>query len=204
MLPGPPGRVLDVGCGAGDNAALLAGLGWRVTGLTIDPLEREAALPYCDEIYICDLEDGFPESLEGAFDVILMSHVLEHIAKPDKLLADVRDRLSSNGVVAVALPNALHYSQRLRFLFGDFEYSDTGILDRTHVRFYTYVTGRGLLADNGFDIVRDMPDGWLPLWKLGSLVSESRRRKINRWACRRMPNLLAYQSLFIARVSKRV
>jgi SAM-dependent methyltransferase len=128
-----------------DNAALLVDRGWRVTGVTIDPREREAALPFCDDIHLGNLEEGLPNSVTGTFDVVLMSHVLEHLAQPAQLLADVRRRLAVNGVIAVALPNVLHFKQRFRFLQGDFTYTDTGILDRTHLRFYTYTTGRALL-----------------------------------------------------------
>jgi len=201
MLQASPGRILDVGCGAGDNAALLVDRGWRVTGVTIDPREREAALPFCDDIHLGNLEDGLPNSVTGTFDVVLMSHVLEHLAQPAQLLADVRRRLAVNGVIAVALPNVLHFKQRFRFMQGDFTYSDTGILDRTHLRFYTYTTGRALLEDHGFDVFDAVPDGSIPLWRLRTLIPAGKLERINRWACRRRPDLFAYQSLFLARVA---
>ena len=201
MLPPSPGRILDVGCGAGDNAALLAGRGWQVTGVTIDPREREVALPFCEDIHLGNLEEGLPDAVTGTFDVVLMSHVLEHLAQPSHLLADIRERLAANGVIAVALPNVLHYSQRFRFLLGDFVYSDTGILDRTHLRFFTYSTGRNLLEEHGFRVVDSVPDGSLPLWRLRPLIPADKLERINRWACERKPDLLAYQSLFLARVA---
>ena len=204
MLPSSPGRILDLGCGAGDNAAWLAGRGWRVTAVTIDPREREVALPFCDEIHLGNLEEGLPAAVTGTFDVVLMSHVLEHLARPTQLLADVRERLAVDGAIAVALPNVLHYSQRFRFLLGDFAYSDTGILDRTHLRFYTYSTGRILLEENGFQVVEAVPDGSLPLWRLRPLIPAGKLERANRWACLRRPDLLAYQSLFLARVADSV
>lgn len=201
MLPSSPGRILDVGCGAGDNAALLADRGWRVTGVTIDPREREAALHLCDDIHLGNLEDGLPDAVTGTFDAVLMSHVLEHLAQPTRLLENVRERLTVNGVIAVALPNVLNYKQRFRFMMGDFTYSDIGILDRTHLRFYTYTTGRILLEEHGFEVVEAEPDGSLPLWRLRPFVPAGKLQKINRWACQRRPDLLAYQSLFLARVA---
>lgn len=199
MLKSTPGRILDVGCGAGDNAALLADRGWRVTGLTIDPREREAALPYCDAIHLGNLEEGLPRTVAGSFDVVLMSHVLEHLANPSALLADVRERLDENGVIAVALPNVLNYRQRFRFLMGNFAYTETGMLDRTHLRFYTYTTGRTLLEDHGFDVVAAAADGSLPLWRLRNLVPPKASRKLNEWVLKFQPGLFAYQSLFLAR-----
>jgi 2-polyprenyl-3-methyl-5-hydroxy-6-metoxy-1,4-benzoquinol methylase len=199
MLPGPPGRLLDCGCGAGDNARLLEALGWRVTGITIDAREREAALPFCDEVLLADLELGLSDDVPEGFDVVLMSHILEHLAHPGRLLADVRRRLRAGGVAAVALPNVLNYRQRLRFLRGNFTYQDDGIMDRTHLRFYTYTTAQELLEEHGFQIVQGVPDGGLPWWKLRRLVPEASRLPIDRWASRRTPNLLAGQCLFLAR-----
>src|ERR1700674_1884666 len=134
MLPRRPGLVLDCGCGPGDNARLLKELGWRVTGITIDPRERAAALPFCDDVLIADLEQGLPDEASEKFNLVLMSHVLEHLARPARLLAARRERLGFDGLAAVALPNALHYQQRVRFLRGHFDYTDTGLLDRTHLR----------------------------------------------------------------------
>jgi 2-polyprenyl-3-methyl-5-hydroxy-6-metoxy-1,4-benzoquinol methylase len=199
MLPRSPGRLLDCGCGAGDNARLLRALGWRVTGITIDAREREAALPFCDEVLLADLERGLSDDVPERFDVVLMSHILEHLAHPGHLLADVRRRLGPGGVAAVALPNVLNYRQRLRFLRGNFAYEDDGVMDRTHLRFYTYTTARELLEEHGFEIVEGVPDGGLPWWKLRRLVPKASRLPIDRWASLRMPNLLAYQCLFLAR-----
>lgn len=202
MLNFPSGRILDVGCGAGDNAALLADRGWRVTGVTIDPREREAALPYCDAIHLGNLEEGLPHAVAGSFDVVLMSHVLEHLANPSVLLADIRKRLTENGVIAVALPNVLNYQQRFRFLMGNFAYTDTGILDRTHLRFYTYTTGRMLLEDHGFDVLEAVADGSLPLWRLRGLIPPNALSKLSEWVLKFQPDLFAYQSLFLARATE--
>src|SRR6266849_45812 len=63
MLSGQPGSVLDCGCGPGDNARLLKELGWRVTGVTMDVQERTAALPFCDDVLIADLERGLHDNM---------------------------------------------------------------------------------------------------------------------------------------------
>jgi SAM-dependent methyltransferase len=201
MLPRPPGCLLDCGCGAGDNARLLAALGWRVTGVTIDVKERDAALPFCDEVIIADLEFGLPDEVPERFDVVLMSHILEHLARPGQLLADIHGRLGQAGVAAVAIPNVLHYHQRLQFLRGSFTYQEDGIMDRTHLHFYTYTTARELLEKHGFQIIAAVPDGGLPWWKLRRLVPEAWRLPIDRWASVRMPNLLAHQCLFLVRAA---
>lgn len=202
MLPSGAGRVLDCGCGPGDNAAILSAAGWRVTAITIDPAEQEAARPFCELVVIADLERGLPAEVGDRFDVLLMSHVLEHLARPEAILRDARLRLKPDGMLAVALPNILHYRQRFKFLKGDFTYTDIGILDRTHLRFYTVTTGRQLLETAGFDILDARADGALPWRGLRGIVSAGVRRRLDEVAVRRWPNLFARQSLFTARVSR--
>jgi SAM-dependent methyltransferase len=203
MLGPVAGRVLDCGCGAGDNAAILSRAGWQVTGITIDPAERDAASPFCAAIVVADLDDGLTPEVGDGFDAILFSHVLEHLKRPDVLLRGARSRLGPNGVIAVALPNVLHYRQRASFLKGDFNYTDTGMLDRTHLRFYTVTTGRKLLQEAGYEILDARPEGGLPWRGLRKLVPSGLRRRLDSWALRTWPNLFAWQSLFIARVDRR-
>lgn len=199
MIGSPPGRVLDCGCGPGDNAAILRRAGWRVTGITIDEAERDAAAGVCEEVVVADLERGVPLAVGGGFDVILMSHVLEHLAKVEKVLSDARERLAPGGVIAVALPNVLHYRPRLRFLGGDFTYTATGVLDHTHLRFYTVKTARELLESNGFDVAEAHFDGGLPWLALRPFIPIRIRQRVDGWALRRWPGLLAWQCLFVAR-----
>ena len=198
LLTTSPGRILDCGCGAGDNARILNVRGWRVTGITIDPREQEAARQFCEAVYIADLEKGLPPGLEGEFDAVLASHVLEHLAKPERLLGEVRQRLGPEGVVAVALPNIAHYRQRILRLRGQFNYTDTGQLDRTHLRFYTYRTAVQLLEGNGYEVLSTVAQGTLPLWK-ARLVSRTLADRVDNWAVRRRPNLLGYQCYLLAR-----
>jgi SAM-dependent methyltransferase len=198
LLSSSPGRILDCGCGAGDNARILNNRGWRVTAITIDPREQEAARQFCERVYIADLENGIPADIDGEFDAVLASHVLEHLARPERLLGEVHQRLSPGGVVAVALPNIAHYRQRISRLRGQFSYTDTGQLDRTHLRFYTYRTAIQLLERNGYELVNVMATGNLPLWK-ARLVSRSIAGRLDKWAVRQRPNLLGYQCLLIAR-----
>jgi SAM-dependent methyltransferase len=202
LLPSSPGRILDCGCGAGDNARILSDRGWRVTGVTIDPREQEATQQFCEAVYISDLNKGFPPDVSGAFDAVLASHVLEHLAKPERLLCEVRQRLNPGGVLAVALPNIAHYRQRISRLRGQFNYTDTGQLDRTHLRFYTYRTAIQLLEQNGYELVNAVAQGTLPLWKV-RLVSHSMADRADKWAVRRQPNLLGFQCYLLARPSCR-
>jgi len=200
LLSSSRGRILDCGCGAGDNARILSDRGWCVTGVTIDPREQEAAREFCEVVHITDLEKGLPPEIDGVFDAVLASHILEHLARPERLLREIHQRLSPGGVLAVALPNIAHYRQRISRLRGQFNYTDTGQLDRTHLRFYTYRTAIQLLEQNGYELVTATAAGALPLWK-ARLVSRSMADRLDKWAVCRQPNLLGDQSLLLARTS---
>jgi len=80
--------------------------------------------------------------------------VLEHLRRPETTLAQVRQRLAANGVVLVSLPNVAYWRMRLELLRGRFDYSDEGLLDRTHLHFYTLKSTIELFADSGFKIER--------------------------------------------------
>jgi SAM-dependent methyltransferase len=199
LLPGRPGRALDCGCGAGDNARLLRSRGWVVTGVTLSPEEQRAAAAHCDRVVVADLEQPLPESLGEGYDLVLLSHVLEHLVHPENLLASVKRVLAPDGVAAVALPNVLFYPIRLKALLGRFEYTRDGIVDETHVRFYTFASGAELLRRHGFEPIEMRAEGGVPLWKLRQLLPGSWASRLSDWACRRWPSLFGRQSLYLAR-----
>lgn len=193
-----PGRALDCGCGAGDNARLLVDRGWRVTGVTLSPREQEAAAAWCDAVVLADLNEPLPESVGVGYDLILLSHVLEHLVQPGVLLGEVRRRLAPGGVVAVALPNVLFYQVRFAALLGRFEYTEGGILDSTHVYHYTAASGAALLRRHGFRILAQGAEGGVPLWVLRRVLPQAWQARIDAAACRLWPGLFGYQSLYLA------
>lgn len=202
LLPKSGGRLLDLGCGAGDNARILKAQGWTVTGITISPSEQRIALKYCDKCYLWDLEGGIPETVGGGYKVVLMSHILEHLIHPEHLLKDAKKVLSPEGVIAVALPNVLSYSNRFRFILGKFEYAAGGIMDHTHVRFYTFTSAKRLLEENGFNVIVKRGDGAFPLWKIRRILPVAFVKWLNRLASETFPGLFGYQSLFLGSPSK--
>jgi len=202
MLPKRSGRVLDCGCGAGDNARILITQGWVVTGITISPEEHQLASAYCDRVFISDLNHGIPDSVGDGYDIVLMSHVLEHLATPQNLLHEVKKRIVPDGILAIAMPNVLFYPNRLKFMFGKFEYEASGIMDETHLRFYTFSTGGKLLVANGYKLVRAEADGAFPLWKVRNFIPPSFVSMLNRFAACHWPDLFGHQSLYLAQVAR--
>lgn len=152
LISGPPGRALDLGCGAGDNARLLQAQGWQVDGVTLSAAEAQRAQAVCQRIWVYNLEQGLPPDLHETYDLILCSHVLEHLTQPAQLLQQLHARLAPAGGLVVALPNLMHYRTRLPLMFGRFEYTDMGVMDHTHLRWFTFASAQRLLRENGFVI----------------------------------------------------
>jgi len=191
------GCALDCGCGAGDNARLLVSWGWDVVGITLSPDERSSASKFCRSTYLHDLESGIPGNAKGPFDLIVLSHVLEHLLNPGRVLQDAQRVLVPNGVVAVALPNVLNWRYRRQFVLGRFEYEEGGIMDNTHVRFYTYESGKRLLEANGFRVIVSTVDGSFPLRYVRKALPRA-ARYIDGLACQLWPGLFGWQLLYIA------
>src|SRR5262249_13910418 len=143
--------ALDVGAADGFLAQLLSARGWIVTALERDPDQADLARGKCHEEIVADIADGAAK-LSGLFDAIVCGDVLEHLADPLSALVRLNARLARGGRVVVSVPNVAHLWVRLSLLVGRFEYADRGILDRTHVRFFTRKTLLAMLAQAGLRV----------------------------------------------------
>ncbi|MDQ6837341.1 MAG: class I SAM-dependent methyltransferase [Actinomycetota bacterium] len=152
-------RVLDLGAADGSMAAALRDMGCRAWGVELDPEAAELAAPYCEDLAVADLNDlDLAQRFAGQqFDIVLMLDVLEHLTDPAAVLRGVGAVLAPGGWGVISLPNIAHVSTRLALLEGRFTYTDTGLLDRTHLRFFDRAGVDRLLADSGwamFDLER--------------------------------------------------
>lgn len=169
--------VLDIGCGNGDNAQILKDRGCTIDGITLSPKEAESVKDILRNVYIHNLENGLP-NLEGKYDYVICSHVLEHIGYPEKLLHDIYKSLKQDGKLVVALPNVMHYKFRIELLKGNFPFEESGIWDYTHLRWYTFDSARTLLIQNGFKIEKAFVDGDVPLLSIFNFVPKRVRNKV--------------------------
>jgi len=146
-------RVLDLGAADGSVAAVLRQMGCRVSAVECDPVAAEVAGRWCDRVVVADLNEiKLDEVFAGEqFDVILMLDVLEHLVEPEIVLRGARDVLAPDGWCVISLPNVSHLSVRLALLDGRFRYTDVGLLDRTHLRFYDSEGKDALLRDAGWE-----------------------------------------------------
>lgn len=197
-------RILDIGCGAGDNARVLQSKlpGCEVFGITQSEAEAERARAYMTQCWVGDIEGGMPAYLLGEeFDCLIFSHVLEHVRSPARVLACMSRLVRKGGRVVIAVPNVMFFRMRLQFLRGDFEYQPTGILDDTHLHFYTYFTADRYLLSESPDLrlVTKAAGGWVPFSGVyRRLIGERRGRAIDQWGLRHWPNLFGSQIVITA------
>ena len=153
-LVGSEKRVLDVGCASGYQAHLLAENGCITTGIEINESAAQIAREVCDRVHVADIERSHVSEIVAGelYDVVVFGDVLEHLINPLAVLENVRNVLRPNGVVVASIPNIAHGAIRLALLRGDFDYQPLGILDDTHIRFFTYKTLRELFTKAGFEI----------------------------------------------------
>jgi len=143
-------RLLDVGSAQGVLAQKFGERGFEVT--CVEGSAELAALgrDKCREMIVADLDKPLPQ-LNGQFDVIVYGDILEHLRNPMEVFKGFNRSLRPNGRVIVSVPNFVHLWVRLSLLFGRFEYMDRGILDRTHLRFFTLRSFRDFLHEAGLE-----------------------------------------------------
>ena len=153
-MAGRDRAVLDVGCAAGDTARALAARGCTVSGVEIDEAAAEPGKDLYEDLVIADIDES-PLSTHfkaESFDAIIFGDVLEHLRDPAAALRDAMPLLAPDGRILVSIPNVAHAAVRLALLQGSWDYSDKGLLDRTHLTFYTRESACRLLEDAGLVI----------------------------------------------------
>ncbi len=163
LVPASAKHILDIGCGDGSNAKLLVKQGCIIDGITISETEKAEAQKVMRNVLVHNAENGLPFEGEQLYDVVICSHVLEHICYPARLMDDIYRVLKNDGVLIVALPNLMHYGSRWQLIKGNFNYKNAGIWDYTHFRWYTFKTAQGLFKEHGFLIDTATVTGEVPL-----------------------------------------
>jgi 2-polyprenyl-3-methyl-5-hydroxy-6-metoxy-1,4-benzoquinol methylase len=194
-------RLLDVGAADGLLARELSARGWRVTGIEADPAAAKIGAEACERMLVADLDRETP-ALDGAFDAIVYGDVLEHLREPARVLTELNRAGTPGALILVSVPNVAHLWMRLSLAAGRFEYGERGILDRTHLRFFTRRSLVTLLAQAGLRVER-MTTTPVPLYQavpprlhghaLAALHGASAV------AARVLPRLLGYQFVVLAR-----
>jgi methionine biosynthesis protein MetW len=190
-------RVLDVGCGTGSHTLkYIEGKTCRFLG--VEPDADRAALARSRGLdVVTGLMDEHLLETRGPFDLIIFSDVLEHVAAPASLLELAKTGLAPGGVIVASVPNVAHWTVRLMLLFGRFDYRPSGIMDATHLRWFTHKTVRGLFEYSGMRVMEISPSAgaWMRpyhIWPL-RFMPRALRVKLVRGLARAAPRLFGYQ-----------
>lgn len=158
-------RILETGCANGRFTRVLVEHGCRVVGVELDPGAASDAAEFCEQVIVGNLEDPSVQAqIPGDFDLLLFGDVLEHLVEPWSVLRTFRSKLKPGGCIVVSIPNIAHWDGRIGLLTGKFDYQDEGVLDSTHLRFFTHRTVWELLDQTGYRIVSADRVTRLPAW----------------------------------------
>ena len=196
--------VLDVGAAQGILGQLVAGSGLTIDGLEPSPEWAEQAAPYYRRLWTTTVEAAPLPSRTYA--VIVCADVLEHTADPVAVLRRLQACAVDDAHFVISLPNIAHIAVRLMLLFGFFPRMERGILDRTHLHFFTRRTASEMLVEAGLTPIRVRPTGF-PLDELWPGGEERLLFKLLirlQWlALLVAPTLFAWQWIFVARTGCR-
>ncbi|MBU3957243.1 class I SAM-dependent methyltransferase [Patescibacteria group bacterium] len=175
-------KVLDVGCASGYLAARLVKKKCQVFGIEIDKKAAQKASKHCQKVINDDVEliDKLPFP-QNFFDIVVLSDILEHLKRPDLVLIKLKKYLADDGVIIASIPNVARIEIRLKLALGRFDYQESGILKRDHLRFFTLSSAKKMFQEAGFKITKIEPTG------LGSRV-------------RIFPTLFAFQFIIVAQI----
>ena len=139
LLTGKDKKVLEVGPATGYITETLRARGCRVTGIEIDTTAAPIAAKFCERMIVGNIEQlDLAETFgDERFDVVIFGDVLEHLVDPEGVLVKIAPFLSETGYVLASIPNIAHASVLLNLVAGEFRYTDLGLLDTTHLRFFT-------------------------------------------------------------------
>jgi len=155
-IPKFPNKILEIGTGSGALARQVKTAYPNVNylGVEVSAEYVELSRRYCDRVYFENIENASGELLKecGSIDVLIMADVLEHLVDPWKFLARLKNWINPSATLIVCIPNVQHWSIQFGLLSGSFDYSDSGLLDRTHLRFFTRKTIIQMFESNGYFI----------------------------------------------------
>ncbi|MFQ3549584.1 MAG: glycosyltransferase, partial [Armatimonadota bacterium] len=150
--------ILDIGCANGGlGASLKKRQDCEITGIEIVHKAAEIAKTRLDKVYEGDAVQIIPTLPNNYYDCIILADSLEHIADPVSLLVELRKHLAEDGKIVVSIPNVRHWSVIAGLLEGRWDYEDAGLLDRTHLKFFTKYSFEKMLWHIGFKPIAIQP-----------------------------------------------
>lgn len=186
--------VLELGCGSGGTgqATLAEGKAGRYVGIELSASAASVAREHLAEVLVGDVATVDLSGLRGAFDALIISEVLEHLTDPWTVLRRLRECLKPGGRVYASSPNVAHWKVIRELLAGRFNYEERGVMDRTHLRWFTPKTYRKLFEDTGFQVLEVRP----------VTPMKSRTWLLDQLTGGRLRHLLYSQTMVVARAAE--
>ncbi len=155
LLPKNVRTLLDVGCGNGAMASKLKEkYNLEVWGVEFMEKEVQIARNKLDHVINATIEKGIEELPENYFDVIYFNDVLEHLTNPNEILEMIKSKLSSNGKIVSSIPNVRYHKVFQQYIFKkDWRYEEAGVMDFTHLRFFTSKSIKKMYSEAGYEII---------------------------------------------------
>ena len=187
----PEARILEIGCGAGatGEAALATGRAGFYRGVEFDPDSAERARPVLTDVVCANVETIDPALLADSYDVLILSEVLEHLIDPWGVMKALAPFVKPGGLIFASSPNISHHKVIRSLLAGRFDYETEGVMDRTHVRWFTPASYRAMFEDAGFETLSIGPVAPYP----------GKARLINRLSGGRLAHLFQLQIMYRGR-----
>lgn len=154
-IPPSVKRTLEFGCGFGGFSALLKKeFGAETWAVEINTTAAQEAAKKLDRVINTDAADCLQDLPDGYFDCIVFLDILEHLIDPYSLLLGVKSKLTKEGLIVASLPNIRYYRNLVKLVVhGDWDYQDKGVLDKTHLRFFTYKSIMKMFSRLGFEVL---------------------------------------------------
>ncbi len=190
--------MLDVGAAQGFLGQLLQGTAIEIDGIEPQSEWAEKARPFYRAMHATFVEDAPIES--NIYRVVVCADVLEHVQHPDRVLDELKKAATDDAMFIVSVPNVAHGAIRLMLLFGFFPKMERGVLDKTHLHFWTKDTSKDLLQNAGLEVLEIYPTG-VPVdevWKGSARVGEFLMRA-QHLALAVFPRFFAHQWILVAR-----
>jgi methionine biosynthesis protein MetW len=147
--------VLEVGCGNGNFSKLISEkYSAKCWGIEFNNKAAEEAVKVMHKVINADIINSLNEIPDSYFDCIILNDIIEHLVDPYSILKNLKSKLTSSGILVLSIPNVRYWRNVMRLtLFGEWNYTGYGILDSTHLRFFTYKSLKKMFPELGFEIL---------------------------------------------------
>jgi len=167
LVPKNIRTILDIGCGQGGFLKLIKEqTGAETWGIEVVIEIAEIAKHHIDKTLIGKVEDSLYSIPDAYFDCITFNDILEHLLEPTEVLKSIRSKLSEDGIIIASIPNVRFFHNLYELLIKkDWKYKDSGILDSTHIRFFTQKSMKRMFENTGYMLIKQEGNNKINTWE---------------------------------------